>query len=415
LKFFALDAMALDSSPYPHLGDVLNQKYVVTGHLGSGSFGAVFEVQNLEDGELYAVKLELTTISNPKLAPEYEMYQVLQSPPAFPAVFEFWSETSWNAMIMERLGRSLGVLHRRCHKLFSLKTVCMCAIQMIARTEYLHNRSLIHRDIKPDNFVFGVGTNSNVLYMIDLGLSKLYRHLTTFEHIPWSTEVGLAGTTRYVSINVHLGVDQTCRDDLESIGYMLVDFAAGKLPWETHNMKKIDKSTFISNCKMKTSLAALCEGLPTNFLTYMQKVRQLRFDEKPNYVQLRALFIHVMIQQNLAFDYRYDWVVRQEKRIADLLSGKMDPATVLARVGKDVTDGGRGTGADEDFIQPLPGFAAVQAGARMVARSRHAMCFERSKLGTAQPPVRSGVFLMDPKKASVPQFPVALEFEPLPS
>jgi serine/threonine protein kinase len=416
--------MAAGASLYPHLGDVLNEKYVVTRRIGAGSFGAVYEVQNLEDGELYAVKLENNTILNPKLAPEYQIYQILGHPPAFPQVYEFWIEPSWKAMIMQRLGRALGVHYRRCRKIFSLKTVCMCAIQMISRAEYLHNRCFIHRDIKPDNFVFGVGTNSNVLYMIDLGLAKLYRDLKSFEHIPWSEECGLTGTARYVSINVHLGVDQSCRDDLESIGFLLVSFAAGKLPWDTEHVKGPDKSAYIADCKMKTSLAALCEGLPREFLSYMQKVRQLRFDEKPNYPHLRGLFIQLMVRMDFAYDYRFDWVVRQEKRIADLISGATNPAAVQVRVGRDVTDGGRGTETDEDFKQPLPGFAAVQAGARMVARSRYGKTFpeiDRGHKSHREPKpepelkVLRGVFLLNSKTAPVPRFPVDLEFEPLPS
>jgi serine/threonine protein kinase len=275
---------------------------------------------------------------------------------------------------------------------------------MLSRIQYLHQRSFVHRDIKPDNFVFGLGANSNVLYLIDLGLAKQYRELTTFQHFGWTDDCGLTGTVRYVSVNVHLGLDQSCRDDLESIGYLLISFLVKKLPWDRHGpkMTRAEKSAFISDQKMKTSLDTLCEGVPSEFRQYMELVRGLRFDERPNYAHLRSLFVNLMVRENIAYDYGFDWVARKRTRIEAILSGEMDSSTVIARVGRDIANGGN---IDSNIVNPLPLFAAIQDGARFLARSRlHAEPPSEEK--REKPKIRE-------LRSDYPVFPVKLEFAPL--
>jgi serine/threonine protein kinase len=402
--------------PYPEVGDILNEKYQIIYKIGAGSFGAIFEVQNVEDGKLYAVKLERCDIGTPQLLPEYKLYQLVDGAAAFPRVYDFWSEKNWKGMIMDRLGMSLGTNYRTCGKILSLKTTLMVAIHMVCRLEYLHQRSYIHRDIKPDNFVFGVGTNSNTLYMIDLGLAKKYRDLKTFEQIPYGEDKGVTGTARYVSINVHLGVDQSCRDDLESVGYVLISLVAGHLPWE--NLEGAgERLEAISQSKMNTPLDVLCEGLPNEFFTFMEKVRGMRFDERPNYTYLRGLFINLMVKKNLAFDYQYDWVLAREKRIRDILTGATDPRAVVIPVSKYMTEGV--TGKQTNFMQPLPFFTCVFQAARFRALSQanellNAKTEENEEEVAANPlPVTAGVFLLSPKSVKLPVFPVELEFEPV--
>jgi serine/threonine protein kinase len=317
-------------------------------------------------------------------------------------------------MIMDRLGMSLGTNYRLCGKQLSLKTTLMVAIHMICRLEYLHQRSYIHRDIKPDNFVFGVGTNSNTLYMIDLGLAKKYRDIKTFEHIPYGEDKGVTGTARYVSINVHLGVDQSCRDDLESVGYVLISLVAGHLPWE--NLEGAgQKLEAISACKMNTPLDVLCEGLPNEFFSFMEKVRGMRFDEHPNYTQLRGMFINLMVKKNFAFDYQYDWVLAREKRIRDILTGVTEPTSVVIPVSRYMTEGVSGNAVN--FMQPLPFFTSIFQAARFRALSQQNERALASADETEEPPTKPAppaardLFLLSPKKIALPKFPVELEFE----
>ena len=209
---------------------------------------------------------------------------------------------------MELLGQSLENLFQSQNKSFSIKTACMLGIQMIDRIEYVHSRKIIHRDIKPDNFVIGRGQKSHIVYVLDFGLSKKYYSVSHKCHIPFIKGKKLTGTARYASINALSGFEQSRRDDLESIGYILMYFIRGSLPWQGLKInRKEDRYKKICEKKIETSAKDLCAGFPSEFETFVQYTRNLQFTEVPNYNYLRSLLKNIIKKNGQTIDFDYDW------------------------------------------------------------------------------------------------------------
>jgi serine/threonine protein kinase len=151
---------------------------------------------------------------------------------------------------------------------------------MIQRLEFLHNNHFIHRDMKPDNFLIGHGKKQNIVYVIDFGLAKRYRDPKTGEHIPYKDNKSLTGTARYASVNAHLGIEQSRRDDLEALGLVFIYLNKGQLPWQGLPARtKKEKYEKIRDKKMCTSIEALTKGMPPEFEQYLSYCRSLKFDE----------------------------------------------------------------------------------------------------------------------------------------
>ena len=210
---------------------------------------------------------------------------------------------------MELLGSSLEDIFQKQQKKFSIKTVCMVGIQMLDRLEFIHNKNIIHRDIKPDNFVLGLDNKSHIIYVLDFGLSKKYRSSRTHQHIKFSVNKKLTGTARYASINALKGCEQSRRDDLEAIGYVLMYFLRSSLPWQgLHVHKGEDRYKKILTKKRGTSAEELCKGFPSEFAEYINYTRNLEFEADPDYKFLRGLLLSVLEKENQPYDFCYDWV-----------------------------------------------------------------------------------------------------------
>ncbi|PAN30098.1 hypothetical protein PAHAL_5G273500 [Panicum hallii] len=285
-------------------------KFRLGRKLGSGSFGEIFLGTHVQTNEEVAIKLESVKTKHPQLLYESKLYRILQGGTGIPNVKWFGVEGDYNVLVMDLLGPSLEDLFSFCNRKLSLKTVLMLADQMINRVEYVHMKSFLHRDIKPDNFLMGLGKRTNQVYIIDFGLAKKYRDSATHQHIPYREHKNLTGTARYASVNTHLGIEQSRRDDLESLGYVLMYFLKGSLPWQGlkagTKKQKYDK---ISEKKIATSVDALCRGYPTEFASYFHYCRSLRFDDTPDYQFLKRLFRDLFIREGFQFDYVFDWTI----------------------------------------------------------------------------------------------------------
>uniref|UniRef100_A0A7N0T795 non-specific serine/threonine protein kinase n=2 Tax=Kalanchoe fedtschenkoi TaxID=63787 RepID=A0A7N0T795_KALFE len=292
------------------MNHIIGGKFKLGRKIGCGSFGELYLGVNVETGEEVAVKLESTKTRHPQLQYESKLYVLLQGGTGIPHLKWYGLEDEYNVMVIDLLGPSLEDLFNYCNRRFSLKTVLMLADQLINRIEYMHSRGFLHRDIKPDNFLMGLGRKANQVYIIDYGLGKKYRDLQTHKHIPYRENKNLTGTARYASVNTHLGIEQSRRDDLESLGNVLMYFLRGSLPWQGlkagNKKQKYDK---ISEKKMLTPVEVLCKSYPQEFTSYFHYCRSLRFEDKPDYSYLKRLFRDLFIREGYQFDYVFDWSV----------------------------------------------------------------------------------------------------------
>ncbi|XP_030541728.1 casein kinase 1-like protein 3 isoform X1 [Rhodamnia argentea] len=289
---------------------VVGGKYKLGRKIGSGSFGEIFLATDVDTFEMVAVKIENNRTKHPQLLYEAKLYSILQGGSGISSIKWSGVDGEDNVAVLELLGPSLEDLFVYCGRKFSLKTVLMLADQMITRIEYMHSKGFLHRDIKPDNYLMGLGRKANQVYIIDFGLAKRYRDSTTNRHIPYRENKNLTGTARYASCNTHLGIEQSRRDDLESLGYVLLYFLRGSLPWQglkaATKKQKYDK---ICEKKLSTPIEVLCKSYPVEFASYFHYCHSLTFDQRPDYGFLKRLFRELFTREGYPFDYVFDWTI----------------------------------------------------------------------------------------------------------
>ena len=289
-------------------------KYKPDKKIGEGSFGKIYLSHNINTGEKFALKLENRNLVPSLLEQEAYILCYLKGE-GIPFIKSFGISTEYNVLVMELLGKSLEYLFEKKNNKFSLKTVCMLGIQMITRLQYIHNKHILHRDIKPDNFIMGLDNNSWKVYLIDFGLSKKYRSSKTLKHINFAEHKKLIGTARYASINALAECEQGRRDDMEALGYVLMYFLKGNLPWQGLKInKREDRYRKIYEKKKETTAEELCKGFPKEFCEFVKYTRKLEFEEEPDYDYLRNLLKQVMKDKNYVMDYVYDWVEDTKSR-----------------------------------------------------------------------------------------------------
>ena len=281
-------------------------KYKVTKKISEGNFSKIYQLEEISTNDKYACKIEAKKAKQPMLEYEYKILDYLRGE-HIPIIKLYGSSGDYNILIMNLLGKSLDYYIKKLEK-FSIHTTAMLAYQIINILQYIHLRGIIHRDIKPGNFVMGLDTKSLDVYIIDFGFAKKYKSMTKDKIYPMTEGHELTGTSRYASINAMKGMQQSCRDDLESLGYMLYFFLKGNLPWmgiKEKNKENLDKK--ILEKKIETTSELLGQDLPIQFCEFLDYAKNLKYEDTPDYNLFKGKMMQVINAGGQKFDKIYDW------------------------------------------------------------------------------------------------------------
>uniref|UniRef100_A0AAF5Q101 non-specific serine/threonine protein kinase n=3 Tax=Wuchereria bancrofti TaxID=6293 RepID=A0AAF5Q101_WUCBA len=339
---------------------MVGPNFKVGKKIGCGNFGELRLGKNLYNNEHVAIKLEPLKSKAPQLHLEYRFYKLLGQHEGLPQVHYFGPCGKYNALVMELLGHSLEDLFDLCDRKFSLKTVAMIAMQLMRRIEYVHMKHLIYRDVKPENFLIGRHSTrkQHLLHIIDFGLAKEYIDCDTGKHIAYREHKSLTGTARYMSINTHLGKEQSRRDDLEALGHMFMYFLRGSLPWQGLKADTLkERYQKIGDTKRATPIEVLCEGFPEEFAQYLRYARRLDFFEAPDYEYCYNLFKSVLDRLGYTYDYEFDWTPKLNQ--ASTPSGSLHAGEAHKGEGKRA---GTAKGRQNETLKPSNQGAVQQGG-----------------------------------------------------
>jgi len=304
------------------IGLLVHERYKIVQNIDSGSYGTIFVAEDLlENNHRVAVKFDAAS-KDDHLKYEYEVYKSALYDngcvkiEGFPQVYWFGHEYGHNVLVMELLGPPVASLFNFCERKFGLQTILTLGEQMIKRIRHLHQRGFIHRDIKPENFLMGLGENETICYLIDFGLARRYRYREgrQLKHIPFRKGRSFVGTAKYASLNSHKNAELSRRDDVESLGYVLIELINGSLPWKKLKVKnaystKHQMYVKIRNMKEQTSWQEVCPSMAE----WIQYCKDLPFYDEPDYDHLLNLLRKVPeicsqnmklteSMQNLSFD-----------------------------------------------------------------------------------------------------------------
>ena len=288
---------------------ILFKKYQLLSKIGKGSFGFVYSARNLKNNKKVAVKLEDRASKYHLLERESNFLSILKGV-GIPEIMSYGLNNKYYIMVQELLGENLGdIMSKLRNSQFNIVDVSMIAIQVLDRIEFVHSKNVVHRDMKPENFLFGLEDKS-FLYLIDFGIARKYRSSRTGKHIKYSLTGKLFGTLKFLSYNATRGVQQTRRDDLESIGYMLVYLAGKELPWQKYSIHGPKAKTSYENIlelKRITKPESYCKCLPHEFVEYINYCHKLHFEQDPNYEYLKNLFRSILNHSNKINDLKFSW------------------------------------------------------------------------------------------------------------
>ena len=279
------------------------KKFKPIKKIDQGAFGNIYSSIRLSDKSVFAIKTQKKNINSKKLESEAYYLYILQGY-GIPKFITFGKSKNYYILIEELLDKSLYNVFIQNKKKCNLFDVCLLAIQILERLEFIHSKDILYIDIKPQNFLFGLN-DPNVIYIIDFGLCRKYRSSKTGKHILPKVTGFISGTLKYASSNVIKGKEPSRRDDIISLGYMLIYLYKRELPWldTFNNLNHLDEKKYIEliNLKETNGNGELFRNLPEELIEYIKYAINLKFEEEPNYSFLRSLFNKIIYKNNLNY------------------------------------------------------------------------------------------------------------------
>ena len=274
---------------------IISNKYRVIEQIGEGSFGKVFLGKHIRTDENIAIKIQFKSIVN-VLQHEAKIYKELVDISGVPLLRNYGCDNGFHYLIIDNLDISLdkaNIDKLECIKYFK---------KSVEIVRDIHKKNILHRDIKPDNFMIKERNGKKYLYIIDLGLAK--RYIIEDRHIEEKQDKKIIGTVKYASINIHNGIESSRRDDIESLCYTYISLYGKNLPWAElcDNLKKDISGNDIYKDEikeMKNSFDWLLD-IPGEFLTILLYCKKLNFLDKPNYKYI------INLLENLISIYKWD-------------------------------------------------------------------------------------------------------------
>ena len=297
---------------------VIFKKYKPLKKIGKGAFGKIYSTIRLEDKNVFAMKTESKKALRKMLETEAYFLILLQGF-GIPKLISFGHTKNYNILIETLLGKTLHDIFIKAKKTCDIKNMCLIALQLIERLEFIHSKNIVYRDVKPENFLIGI-KDPNVLYIVDFGLCKKYRSSKTGKHLLPRDTKKFNGTLKYSSVNVVKGKESSRRDDLISLGYVLILLYKRYLPW-TSDFKSLNKKTYIELIKSKETNAGgdLFKNIPEELADYVKYCEKLKFEEDPNYNYMKGFFQKILGRLNFNINkLNFCWINPNDKNIKAL-------------------------------------------------------------------------------------------------
>ena len=291
------------------------KKYKPIKEIGKGSFGKIYSTIRLEDKSVFAMKTEKRSTYGSNL--ETEAYYLLTlKGKGIPELISYGQNAKYNILIETLLDKSLFDLFLKTRKLCNITDLCLIALQLIERLEFIHSKDLIYRDVKPENFMIGMD-DPNVIYITDYGLCKKYRSSKTGKHIQPKYIKKFIGTLKYASSNVLKGKESSRRDDLISLGFVLIHLHRRNLTWNSL-FKDLDRTDYLNIIHSKETFddGKLFRLLPEEMVDFLKYINNLGFEQDPNYSFMKGCFKKILMRLNFnKSNINFTWIKSKDIKL----------------------------------------------------------------------------------------------------